>query len=540
MNFIRWAVRPALAGLLFMAFAAGAFAQSGRLGKIALLPFSGGTPSERDGIAELLGFTTEMMQNFSVIPRTGITAAVRQEQSFQASSGMTNADTIAKLGNQLGADYVMAGSITSLGARKLLIASIIKIDVIRQVAGVYLTYDSLDELNENERILNDMVVELVAMARSEDSSLDKLAVLPVELEDGGNQEEGDALAQLLAIHLLRNGKYAVYPRTRTLDQVQDEYKTQLESGVTRVDEAVRAGEAVNPPYVLSVISRKIGTGNRFNASIIDLEGGYTIAGETEQYTSLSTGIGVMEILAAKLSGKEVSQGSRRALSREENSEARAAEAERRAKARAEASDNFLRKSGINFGGWFALGLGGDAPSENEKRTNDDTGQTETVNVKKAVFSGGGELELLLYRYFGIQTGVSAISDYAAYKPQGGEEEEYEKLTFLQIPILARLNAIWQPEGTDVGVALRFAIYGGVGINASVSTSDAQSAKFSGMNLVIGGELGIGGRYAGMFFGYQYNGSLSDGTYVIDGETYDYSMKVSMIRLGAKIYLPFRK
>jgi hypothetical protein len=100
------------------------------------------------------------------ILRTGITEAAQQEQSFQATSGMTDADTIAKLGNQFGADYVMAGSITALGSKKLLIVSIIKIDVIRQVAGVYLTYDSLSELSRDKSILNGMAAELVEMARS--------------------------------------------------------------------------------------------------------------------------------------------------------------------------------------------------------------------------------------------------------------------------------------------------------------------------------------------------------------------------------------
>ena len=57
------------------------------------------------------------------------------------------------------------------------------------------------------------------------------------------------------------------PRTKTLEQVQNEYETQLNSGITRMDDVVKAG---NPRYVLSVISRKVATGTRFSAAIIDL------------------------------------------------------------------------------------------------------------------------------------------------------------------------------------------------------------------------------------------------------------------------------
>jgi hypothetical protein len=85
---------------------------------------NGGSQDERDGIAELFSFTPQIMRNFTVIPRTTITRAIEQEQSFQLSSGMTDADTMARLGNQFGANYVMAGSITSLGNSRLLIVSI--------------------------------------------------------------------------------------------------------------------------------------------------------------------------------------------------------------------------------------------------------------------------------------------------------------------------------------------------------------------------------------------------------------------------------
>ncbi|MDR0759609.1 MAG: hypothetical protein LBF74_05795 [Treponema sp.] len=541
MNFIRRALLQAvLAGLLSLAFTAGVYAQNrGSLGKIAILPFSGGSESEREGIPELFMITREMMQNFLVMPRTSITEAATKEQSFQAMSGMTDADTIARLGNQFGADYVMAGSITSVGSKNLLIVSIVRIDVIRQVAGVYLIYDSLDELNRDDTILKNMAAELVEMARKAGDGIDKLALLPVAFGDGANRQEGDALAQILAIHLLRAGRYAVYPRTETLEQVQSEYDTQLKGGVTRTDEAVRAGEAVNPPYVLSVISRKIGTGTRFNASIIDLEGGYTIEGDSEQYATMGDGIAAMEFLARRLSGQEISQRERRSressVDSEERARVQAAEDAQRAKDRAAAADKFLRNSGIVLGGYYGLGMGGTA----SKMVPDESGNT-TLNGKKYETtmgsSGSATFELRLYRYFGIQSGVTLITDYAPYTPPG-EEEQYAKLNFVQIPILARLNFITLDD-PSIGASF----FTGVGMNAAVtSVSDADSASPGNMSFIAGAELFVGLNVnVGLYIGYQWNGGINSGSITANGRSYAYDRGNHSMIMGLKFYLPFRQ
>jgi TolB-like protein len=533
--------RVLLAGLLFMAFTAGAYAQNGeRLGKIAILPFSGGSADEREGIAELFSGTREMMGSFGVIPRTTIINAVQQEQAFQALSGMTNADTIAKLGNQFGADYVVAGSITSLGSRHLLIVSIIKIDVIQQVAGDFLVYDTLDALNNNETLVNTMAANLVKMLRNTKDGLDKLALLPVQFAGGANAQEGDALAQLLAIYLLRGGKYAVYPRTKTLEQVQSEYETQLSSGVTRVDEVVIAGKAVNPPYVLSVVSRKIGSGTRFNASIIELEEGLQINAGNEQYANLSDGINAMELLARELSGKMVSEKDRAKrtviVDKEKESAEKAAadrlKAEKRTAAdrlkaakRAAATDKFLKNSGVDIGGWSGVAL----VSEKNVEYKDGYGyETEDDTV---FFNGGVNIELR-YNWFGIQTGLNVLGDHAPYKPQG-EAKQYAKLTVLQVPVLARFSfRAWVPDTMGVQIAG----FAGVGMNVA-TTSDAESA---GRSLIVGGELGFIGQHIGTFIGYQWNGDMGSSSITVDGAKYDYTRGNHIVRFGVSYFLPFRR
>ncbi|MDR2782754.1 MAG: hypothetical protein LBB48_02740, partial [Treponema sp.] len=130
---------------------------------------------------------------------------------------------------------------------------------------------------------------------------EKLAVVPVEMGGNIDSRVADTLAQILSINLIRSGKYAMYPRTGTLEQVQAEYKTQL-SGVTADENIARLGKGENPRLVLSVAARRLGTRTMFNASIINLETGVQVIGASVNYERLEDGIEVMRSLAQELTG----------------------------------------------------------------------------------------------------------------------------------------------------------------------------------------------------------------------------------------------
>jgi hypothetical protein len=385
-------------------------------------------------------------------------------------------------------------------------------------------------------ILNAMADELVEMARGAAEGLDRLALLPVELAGGGSRQEGDALAQILAINLLHIGKYAVYPRTGNLEQVQDEYKTQQESGLTRAEEAVRAGRAVNPSYVLSVISRTRGTGNRFNASITDLELGESIKGDSEQYTRLSDGIIVMEFLATKLSGGTVSERDREGRMRMVEAETSDEDRTERARALSNVTDKFLKSSGIAVGGWLGFGLGG--TSIKRVKSNDGTGNLTINGVKyeqEIGFNGSISVELRVYRYFGIQTGIIGVTDYAPYTPSGGTEQ-YAKLSIIQIPILARFNLA---IGNINTIHFLFVPFGGLGINAAVNTSDADTTDLSKPSFILGLDMGFSGQSFWLFMGYRFNGG-SRGSFTVNRTSYDYTRNSHVMYFGARYYFPFRK
>jgi hypothetical protein len=94
----------------------------------------------------------------------------------------------------------------------------------------------------------------------------------------------------------------VYPRTASLEQIQEEYANQL-SGDTADENLPDMGKGTNPELALSVTARKLGSRNMFNAAIINLVTGVQEAGESVSYQSLNEGVTVMEELALALAGK---------------------------------------------------------------------------------------------------------------------------------------------------------------------------------------------------------------------------------------------
>jgi hypothetical protein len=266
---------------------------------LAILPFTGGDSEDGETIAELFSFDPTLNKVFAPISRTSINRAIGSEQKFQMDAGMTDPDTIIAIGKQLGAQYIVAGNITSLGQLKLLVISIIRIDKLQQVAGAIQTYIDIEEIQGR---LPEMAKTIVQAVRIDTYTLPRLAIVPFQLRDGISESDADVLAQILIINIVSSGAYAVYPRTTILEQVQEEYANQL-TGDTADENIVDLGKGENPLFVLSGTARKLGaTLNMFNASIINLESGVLAKGASVNYESFDDGINIMGTLAAELTG----------------------------------------------------------------------------------------------------------------------------------------------------------------------------------------------------------------------------------------------
>jgi len=250
-------------------------------------------------IAELFSFDQTINSVFAPIPRTSINSAIRREQSFQMSSGMTAPETISRLGRQLGARYIVAGTITNLGTQRLLVISIMRIDNLQQIAGDWRSYTDIGEIQDK---LPEMARDIIASSRKNTSRLPRLAVLPFQTPRG--DREADALSQILAVEIVRSGTYAVYPRTKTLEQIQTEYQNQY-NGDTADDQAIVIGRGDNPLLALSGAVRSLGSNRRmFNVAIINVESGVQLKGDTVNYNTIEEGVEAIWALSSKLASIE--------------------------------------------------------------------------------------------------------------------------------------------------------------------------------------------------------------------------------------------
>ena len=263
---------------------------------LAILPFTGGSASDGETIAELFSFDQTLNSSFAPVPRTSINSAIRQEQNFQMGSGMTDPETIARLGRQLGAKFIVSGNITRLGNQQLMIISIMQIDNLQQIAGDWRTYSNITEIRG---YLPEMARNIVAASQKDTSKLQKMAVLPFQITSGDH--EADVLAQILAIEVTRSGTYAVFPRTKTLEQVQAEYKNQF-SGDTADEYIISIGRGDNPLLALSGAARRLGTDRFFNAAIINVESGIQVKGDYVEYKAIEEGTEAIRKLAGLLTG----------------------------------------------------------------------------------------------------------------------------------------------------------------------------------------------------------------------------------------------
>jgi TolB-like protein len=264
---------------------------------LAILPFTGGSGEEGETLAELFSFDQTLNGAFTPVPRTSINSVIQKEQSFQMSSGMTDPETISRIGKQLGARYIVAGCITRLGNQQLVVIAIMQIENLQQIAGEWLTYQNISEVRGK---LPEMAKNIVTASRNNTSRLQKLAVLPFQTPSG--DREADALAQILAAEIIRTGTYAVFPRTKTLEQVQTEYNTQT-SGITDDYNIAAIGRGDNPLLALSGVARRLGQDRMFNAAIINVESGAQVKGNSVEYQIIEEGPQTIQILAGLLTGR---------------------------------------------------------------------------------------------------------------------------------------------------------------------------------------------------------------------------------------------
>ncbi|WP_461255130.1 hypothetical protein [Treponema sp. R80B11-R83G3] len=510
--------------------AAAAFGQT--RSPLAILPFTGGQGEEGETIAELFSFDARLNEVFNPIPRTSIARAISRERGFQMGSGMTDPNTVISIANEVGARYVVAGSITSVGRNNLLVIAIMDVKNLQQIAGDYQTYTA-GRIEELRGKLPGMAANIIQATQKNTASLPKLAIVPVQLQGGADQRVADTLAQLLAIHLIRSGKYAVFPRTQSLDQVFEEHNAQM-SGHTADKNIIGIGYGENPDSVLTVAARRLGNSNMFNAAIINLETRVQVVGRTVDYQDINDGMRAMETLAVYLTSTSEQ------VSKRQNEEA---EAERKAterKRKEEQLDSFARDSGIGLG--FRTGI---SFAFSEKFNSEYTAYYMNKNAVDLIhiplaFTIGINFGSL----FSIQSGFQySFLDYGVLINPERIGMSFDRI---QIPLLAKFNLSRE--------TLIFSPFTGIGFNIPVlidigfHSSDDYEISLPMMSGIVGTNIGfkIGNtiffmdiRYVGDFGETKWFFGLDDET-SISSYSSSYTMSSIDISFGVEFIIPFKK
>jgi TolB-like protein len=267
---------------------------------LALLPFTGGAEGDGEYIVSEFARQPVLRDAFNKVTLvTPTTVAVMQfEHKFQRDSGMTDADSILELGKKLNAAYVIAGYITRLGMQNLVLVSILDVERLQQVAGDYRTYRTIEEV---DTIIPDIAANLARLLQRDTTDLPGLSVPPFELSAGVNENDSQVLAQILSCELANGNRYAVLPRTDTLEKVMEEHERQR-SGETDQERIKRLGAGRNAQFVLSGSVARLGQLNKFGTDILNIEDGSFVDGYSEQYNDFTEGINLMPKLAASLNG----------------------------------------------------------------------------------------------------------------------------------------------------------------------------------------------------------------------------------------------
>jgi len=499
---------------------------------LAILPFTGGQGEEGETIAELFSFDTRLNDFFNPIPRTSITRAINRERGFQMDSGMTDPNTVISIANEVGARYVVAGSITSVGRNNLLVIAIMDVKNLQQIAGDYQTYTA-GRIEELRGKLPNMASNIIQATQKKSASLPKLAIVPVQLRDGADQRVADTLAQLLAIHLIRSGKYTIYPRTQSLDQVFDEHMAQM-SGHTADRNIIGIGKGDNPDYVLTVAARRLGNSNMFNAAIIDLETRIQVVGRTVDYQDINDGMRAMQTLAIDLTSTSEQITQRR------NDEEERKHREEERKHKEEAKDSFLKNTEIALG--FRTGFIFPFFTDNNFTISDSTKSLICVPLTITVGVNFGS-------FFSIQSGFqySLGSYYFQYYEYLGEYYGVHyffagavEFNIIQIPLLAKFNFS--------GGNFIFSPFAGIGFNIPVITDSFETGEVSladevslvslPISGIIGTNIGIKIGRTIFFTDIRYNIDFGE-TKIYSGH-YSYKMNTLDITFGVEFLIPLKK
>jgi formylglycine-generating enzyme required for sulfatase activity len=177
---------------------------------------------------------------------------------------------------------------------------IVKVETLQQIAGGYREFH---EIGDIRGLLPDMVKKMLEAVRLDTSQAPTLAILPFSIPvTGVSVQDAEVLVQLLAIELANSGKYAVLPRTKTIETALAMVET-LRSELPDLNSINAIGKAINAQCVLTGnVMRLGGNLNVLVAQILTIETASLRAGGDVEYRTITDGFQLIPELAFQLTG----------------------------------------------------------------------------------------------------------------------------------------------------------------------------------------------------------------------------------------------
>ena len=159
-------------------------------------------------------------------------------------------------------------------------------------------------IEEIRGLLPGLSERLAETSRKNYQNLPGLAVPTFSVPANVNANDAMVLAQILATEIVSTGKYAVFPRTSSVDDVLKEAQFQR-SGQTADTKAL--GTSRNIDYILASSVMSLGKMNLFASQVLNIEGGNAIAGADRVYQDITDGLNqnLMREIAGELTGVHV-------------------------------------------------------------------------------------------------------------------------------------------------------------------------------------------------------------------------------------------
>lgn len=284
--------------ILMFTLGLNAFAQY----NVTIIPFTGGDADDGSTIARFLQRDiTNYNKNFNIIQRTAEMRDLARERQYQ-KSGIIDADTIARMGRSVGANYVITGHIYVIADQRIVVVSMTDVATLRQTAGTYYIYRTISDIKNRLPAISKYLIDHTLRYRNSKAPI--LAVLPfnIVLKSGTDETEAEVLSQVFIGKIANSGKYIVVQRPELINKIIYDQGIQPNRLATSSDTLRKVSNATGAQYALTAFIPKHGGDTLISAEIMDINTMQQLSRGSVEYRGIKDGAPLMDELTYQVLG----------------------------------------------------------------------------------------------------------------------------------------------------------------------------------------------------------------------------------------------